>query len=132
MSTPGAPAAVPQSLAERFAKTFAAFVEAVWLAVTAHVPNPAVANTPAFLAWQTRALPLLEKENATIQNAMALFLIGETRTLINLAAESRMMGRKLDGFDLNFAGAENSEKLDQLETAVVVAAYQLCVAAGIP
>jgi hypothetical protein len=132
MTAASTPAAVSQSLAERFAKASSAFVEAVWLAVTTHVPNPAIANTPAFLSWQTRALPLLEKENATIQNAMTLFLIGETRTLVNLAAESRMLARKLDGFDLNFAGAESGKKLDQLETAVVVAAYQLCVAAGIP
>jgi uncharacterized protein CbrC (UPF0167 family) len=123
--------AIPQSLAERFAKAFAAFVDAVRAAVTQNIPNPAVANTPAFLAWQTQALPLLEQENAAIQKAMALFLIGEEGTLIRLAADSRTLARKLDGFDLNFAGAENGKLLDQLETAVVVAAYQLGVAAGI-
>jgi hypothetical protein len=132
MTTPSSPPALPQALAERFAKAFAAFVEAVQVAIASNVTNPALANTPAFLAWQTRALPLLEKENTSIQNAMALFLIGEERTLVRLAADSRMLGRKLDGFDLNFAGAENAGKLDQLETAVVVAAYQLCTAAGIP
>ncbi len=132
MTTPGAAATVPQALAERFAKSFGAFVEAVWLAVTTNVPNPALANTPAFLAWQTRALPRLEKENASIQNAMTLFVIGETTTLLNLAAGSRAMGRKLDGFDLNFAGPDVGKKLDQLETAIVVTAYQLCAAAGIP
>jgi hypothetical protein len=51
---------------------------------------------------------------------------------VNLAAEYRTLGRKLDGFDLNFAGTDAQKKLDQLETAVVVAAYQVCQAAGIP
>jgi hypothetical protein len=130
--TPDNAPAVPQALAERFAKAFADFVDAVWTAVTLNVPNPAIANTPAFLVWQTQALPLLEKENGSIQKAMALFLIGEERTLLGLASDNRMLGRKLDGFDLGFAGADRAKTLDQLETAVVVAAYQLCAAAGIP
>jgi hypothetical protein len=132
MTTAGSSQTVPQPLAERFAKTYAGFLDAVQLAVAAHIPNPVVANTAAFLSWQTQALPLLERENATIQNAMALFLVGETRTLVTLASESRGLAKRLDGFDLNFAGAENAKKLDQLETSVVVAAYRLCVAAGIP
>jgi hypothetical protein len=132
MTTPDASTAIPQALAERFAKAFAAFVEAVWVAVTTNVPNPQVANTAQFLAWQTRALPLLENENASIQNAMARFLVGETGTMVKLAADNRTLGRKLDGFDLNFAGPDSGKTLNQLETAVVVAAYQLCVAAGIP
>jgi hypothetical protein len=130
--TPATFPAIPLPLAERFAKAFAAFVDAVRGAVTQNIPNPAIANTAAFLAWQTQALPLLERENAAVQNAMALFLIGEEGTLIRLAADNRMLARKLDGFDMNFAGAENGKFLNQLETAVVVAAYQLCVAAGIP
>jgi hypothetical protein len=130
--TPDTPRAIPQQLAERFTKAFAAFVDAVWVEVNTNIPNPAIANTQSFLTWQTQALPLLEKENAAIQNAMARFLIGEEGTLVNLAADSRGLGKKLDGFDLNFAGAEHGKVLDQLETAVVVAAYQLCVAAGIP
>jgi hypothetical protein len=132
MTTPHPLPNIPQPQAERFAKAFAAFVEAVRDAIKTNVPNAAVANTPAFLVWQTRALPLLEEENASIQNAWARFLVGETRTIVHLAAENRALGRKLDGFDLNFAGADSGKKLDQLETAVVVAAYQLCVAAGVP
>lgn len=132
MTTPSAPTAIPQALAEHFAQAFAAFVQEVWLAITTHVSSPAIANTPAFLSWQTRALPLLEKENVAVQNAMTLFLIGEMGTLVSLARESRSLAKKLDGFDLNFAGAETGKKLDQLETAVVITAYQLCQAAGVP
>jgi hypothetical protein len=132
MMTPDAPPAIPQSFAERFAKAYAAFVDAVRAAIAAGIPDPAIANTPMFLAWQTQALPLLEQENAAIQNAMARFLIGEEQTIVKLAANTRVLGRKLDGFDLNFAGAERGKMLDRLETAVVIAASQLCAAAGIP
>lgn len=130
--TPKAPPAVPQRLAERFAKAFAAFVDAVRAAVAETIPNPALANTPAFLAWQTRALPQLEEENASIQKAMALFLIGEERTILQLAAYQSGLDKHLDGFSLDFAGPDRAKALDQLETSVVMAAYQLCAAAGIP
>ncbi len=130
--TRDAPRTIPQSFAERFAQAYAAFVDAVRDAIAAGIPDPAIANTPMFLPWQTQALPLLEQENAAIQNGMARFLIGEEQTIIRLAADTRVLGRKLDGFDLNFAGAERGKVLDRLETAVVVAASQLCTAAGVP
>jgi hypothetical protein len=101
-------------------------------AVAETIPNPALANTPAFLAWQTRALPQLEEENASIQKAMALFLIGEERTILQLAAYQSGLDKHLDGFSLDFAGPNRAKALDQLETSVVMAAYQLCAAAGIP
>jgi hypothetical protein len=130
--TSGPPPPIPQATAERFAKAFSAFVDAVWAAVAEAAGNPALSSTPALLAWQTKALPLLEQENASIQKAMALFLIGEERTLVRLAAEERGLAKNLDGFALNFAGEERAKTLDRLETAVVVAAYQLCQAAGVP
>lgn len=130
--TPEAPPTVSQPIAERFANAFSAFVDAVWVAVTEGIPNPAIANTPVFLAWQTQALPRLEQENASIQKAMTLFLIGETRTIQQLAAAQRGLAKQLDGFSLNFAGPERAQTLDALETAVVRAAYQVCAAAGIP
>ena len=130
--TPEAPPAVPPPLAERFSKAFAAFVDAVRAAVAEAAQDPLLGNTPALLTWQTQALPLLEKENASIQNAMALFLVGEVRSILSLASERRHLAKELDGFDLNFAGEDRAKTLDRLETAVVVAAYQLCAAAGVP
>jgi len=130
--TPEAPPAVPPPLAERFSKAFAAFVDAVRAAVAEAAQDPLLGNTPALLTWQTQALPLLEKEDASIQNAMALFLVGEVRSILALASERRHLAKELDGFDLNFAGEDRAKTLDRLETAVVVAAYQLCAAAGVP
>jgi hypothetical protein len=129
--TPAASPAVTQPVAERFAQAFSAFVDAVWAAVNTGILNPAISNTPAFLAWQTQALPRLEKENVSIQNAMARFQIGETRTIQQLASEQRHLAKRLDGFSLDFAGPDRAQTLDRLETAVVRAAYQVCAAAGI-
>jgi hypothetical protein len=130
--TPDPPRAVPQLSAERLAKAFAAFVDAVRAAISENVTNPAVANTQVFLAWQTQALPMLEEENATVQNALARFLIGEERTIVAVAAEERHLAKKLDGLSMDFAGAERGKLLDRLETAIVIAASQICQAAGVP
>lgn len=130
--TTAAPPAVSEVLADRFVKAFTAFVDAVWVEVTGAAQNPHYSSTPALLSWQTQALPRLEQENSSIQNAWALFQIGETRTLAQLASDQRFLARRLDGFSLAFAGPDRAESLDKLQTAVVVAAYQLCKAAGIP
>jgi len=124
--------ALLQDLADRFAKAFAAFVDAVRSAVAENVANPQIANTPGFLGWQTDALPLLERQNATVQHAWALFQIGETQTIPAVAAEQRHLAKQLDGLPMNFAGPDIAQKLDRLLTAVVVAASRLSSAAGIP
>ena len=130
--TPETPPAVPQMLAERFAKAYAGFVEAVRAAVEDATLNPALGGNRALLLWQTQGLPRLEQENQSVQHAMALYLVGETRTIVEAAADARHLAKKLDGFDLNFAGGERGKMLDQSETNVVVAAYQVCAAAGVP
>jgi hypothetical protein len=127
-----APPAVPQMLAERFAKAFDAFVSAVSAAAKEAAANPLINTSRSLLVWQTKDLPRLEKENAEVQNALALYVVGETRTIVAQAAERRHLARELDGCDLNFAGPERGKILDQLETAVVVAAYQVCAAAKVP
>lgn len=130
--TSAASSAVPKYFAERFAKAFAEFVDAVRAAVADTIATPALANTPAFLVWQTQALPRLEQENESIQKAMANFLAGETGAIVRLAANKRALARSLDGFPLTFAGPDRAPTLDRLETAVVVAAYQICSVAGLP
>jgi hypothetical protein len=130
--TSQAPAEIPQLFAEKFARAFAEFVGAVRDAVAAAILDPAFSSSSALLMWQTEALPRLEQENATIQNGMARFLVGETRTIATLAAEERHLAKKLDGFPLDFAGVDRAKLLDRLETAVVISASQICQAAGIP
>ena len=123
---------VPLLLAERFSKAYAEFVGAVRSIVDEAVANPSLSSSPGLLMWQTQALPRLEKKNERVQNAMALYLVGETGSIVNVASDERHLSRELDGFDLNFAGADRGKTLDQLETMVAVTAYQVCAAAGIP
>jgi hypothetical protein len=129
--TPQAPPPVHPMFAEQFAKAYAAFVMAIRTAIEETIPNPALANTPSFLCWQTQALPLLERQNATVQEAYARFLIGETQTILAVAADRRHLGKELDGLPLTFAGPERAESLSALKTAAVVTASRLCIAAGV-
>lgn len=130
--TSATPPPVPQMLAERFSKAYSAFLQAVRAAANEAAQNPVLGGSPALLLWQTQGLPMLEKEQASIEKAMALYLIGEVRTIVEAASDGRHLAKRLDGFDLNFAGEEKGKKLDQLETNVVVSAYQVCAAAGVP
>jgi hypothetical protein len=126
---PETSSAVSQSLVEQFAKAFADFVNAVALAVQEAAMNTALSATPNLLVWQTKVLPMLEEQNHAIQKGVALFQIGETQTIVRLAGGARGLAKQLDGYPLDFAGPKHVEVLDRLETAVVVTAYQVCVAA---
>jgi hypothetical protein len=123
--------AVSPLLANRFAESFARFATAVEDAVTEASLNPEFADTPQLHVWE-RALPFIQQENKSVQHALALYLIGETQTIVQEASKRRHIARELDGCDLNFAGRERGKVLDQLETASVVAAYQVCSAAKVP
>jgi uncharacterized protein CbrC (UPF0167 family) len=118
-------------LAERFAKSFEAFVNEVRAAVAAGILDPAYSSTPGFLMWQTEALPRLEQELAAIRNAFARSQSSETTPLAQLARIQLGLAKHLDGFPLDFAGPDRAKTLEKLETAVVQAAYQLCAAAGV-
>jgi hypothetical protein len=124
----GNSSAVRPELVERFAKAFADFVNEVRLAANEAVLDPALSTQPALLAWQTEALPVLEEQERAIQNAVALYQVGETQTIVRLADSACGLSKQLDGYSLDFAGPSHAEALDRLKTAVVVAAYQLYVA----
>jgi len=121
---------IPEDFARRFAKAFEAFVAEVRAAVAAGILDPAYSFTPAFLMWQTEALPRLEEELAAVENGFARYQIGETGTIAQLARYQLGLAGHLDGFPLDFAGTDRAKTINQLETAVVVAASRLCSAAG--
>ncbi len=130
--TQQAPPEFPKMFADNFAKAYDAFVKAVRQAIEETIPDPVLANTPAFLSWQTRALPMLEAQNATVHEAYARFLIGETRTIVTVASERRHLGKELDGLALDFAGTDRAQSLGSLKTTAVITASRLCQAAGVP
>ena len=122
---------VPQLLVDYFVKCYEAFVDGVKEAVAAANRDPQLAASPYLASWQFQALPLLEQQNAAIQEGYARYLIGETQTILRLAAERRHLGKEIDGLPLNFAGPERAKSLESLMTNAVVTASRLCSAAGI-
>jgi hypothetical protein len=116
---------------EHFSKTFAAFAKAVDEAVTVADQHPEYAGTRALEAWQSRAQPLILKQNASVQKAVEDFRAGAAESILAQARDQRALAKDLDGFPLSFAGPEKAEKLEKLETAVVLAAYRVCVVAGV-
>jgi len=123
---------VPPALVDRFSSAFNAFVAAVTAAVTDAARDPQLASAPAFRAWQDKALPLLERQNAAAREAAEAFRAGMPGPILASAEDKRGLAKDLDGFPLTFAGPAHAQVLDALETALVTSAYQLCAAAGIP
>jgi hypothetical protein len=123
---------VSEALVNRLAGAFTRFTKAAEDALSEAELNPEFADTVQLHAWKLQALPFLEQQSASLQQAVAHFLIGNIDPIVVQAAEKRGLGKQLDGFLLTFAGPDHAKVLERLETAVVIAAYQLCVAAGVP
>lgn len=129
---PGSALSITPAQVERFARSFAAFVLEARNAFADAARDPALAATPQFASWRDKALPLLEQENAAVQQAVAAFQAGDTRPILIQAEDKRGLAKDMDGFPLNFAGPDHEQLLGNLRTSVVRSAYQLCEAAGIP
>ncbi|MFZ0663067.1 MAG: hypothetical protein WAM66_10280 [Acidobacteriaceae bacterium] len=69
---------------------------------------------------------------SSIRAAAAAFEQGDAQPILTQAEDKRGLAKDIEGFPLTFAGPEDAQKLEQLETAVVTVAYQICAAAGIP
>ncbi|MGC1363172.1 MAG: hypothetical protein WA419_03875 [Silvibacterium sp.] len=123
---------ISPALVERFRKIFAAFAGGVKMAVADAAQKPVTSESPGLRSWQEKALPLLEKDNLSIQAAAKAFEQGDAQPILTLAEDKRGLAKDLDGFSFTFAGPEHAENLELLETAVVTAACQISGAAGIP
>lgn len=128
----GAAPSITPALVDRFARAFAAFVLEARNAVADAARNPDLASTPQFESWRGKALPLLEQENAAVQQAVAMFQSGDARAIVAQAEDKRGLAKDMDGFPLTFAGPDHAQLLAALRTTVVRSAFQLCEAAGIP
>ena len=120
--------AIPQSLAERFAATYADFVSALEVAVQSAPQHPDFATSAALRALEQRALPELRNQLANVQAAVQNYVDGDIAPLITAAHAAQSLSRDLDGYDLNInnTGSYIREQL----TYVVMAAYQVITAAG--
>jgi hypothetical protein len=123
---------VSPALVDRFAGAFAAFVQEARSAVNDAARNPDLARSPHFESWRSKALPLLEQENASVQQAVAAFQAGDARPILAEAEDKRGLAKDMDGFPLTFGGPAHAQNLGDLRTSVVRSASQVCEAAGIP
>lgn len=123
---------IPPALADRFLAAFDAFLASVTAAVTDAAQDPQRSSSPSFRGWRDKVLPLLQRQNTVAQQAAEAFHNGDPASLLASAEDKRGLAKDLDGFPLTFAGPAHAETLDALETALVIAAYHFCAAAGIP
>lgn len=128
----GDPSAIPPDAVERFAKNSAQFVQALQAALNEAAGKAELAGTPAFRVWQAKALPLLQQKDAAIQAARQSFAQGDVQPILEQAEDKRGLAKDMEGFPLTFAGEDSAGDLEDLQTLVVLAAFQLCEAAGIP
>ena len=121
--------AIPQSLAERFAATYADFVSALEVAVQSAPQHPDFATSAALRALEQRALPELRNQLANVQAAVQNYVDGDVAPLLAAAHAAQSLSRELDGYDLNINHTGNYIR-EQL-TYVVMSAYQVITAAGV-
>ena len=117
--------AVPQQAADRFALTFADFVQGVRKALDV------AADHPNALRWKRKGLPFLERDLAEVEAAMKTFKAGDQQPLVHAASSAMSLAKKTDGFPLNFAGEESGEQLAEQRRLIVMAAWQVLHGAGI-
>lgn len=120
--------AIPQSLAERFATTYADFINALKVAVQSAPQHPGFAANAALRSLEQRALPELQNQLANVQAAMHNYADSDNDPLLAAAHTAQSLSRELDGYDLNINHTGNYIR-EQL-TYVVMAAYQVITAAG--
>ena len=116
--------AVTQSAAERFASTFADFVQGVRKTLEAAPDHP---STPR---WRRKGLPLLERDLAEVEAAMKEYGAGEQQPLLHVASSAMSLAKKIDGFPLDLAGEESANQLAEQRRFVVMAAWQVLNGAG--
>ena len=115
--------AIPEATAQRFVTTLTALLESV---------RGAIAGSDSAQAgvWRRKVLPLLEGHLAAAKKAAAHFAIGDEQPLVDTALPLRFLARDLDGYSLDFAGADAARQYEERRRLVVYAAWQVGQAAG--
>jgi hypothetical protein len=115
--------AIPEATAERFVTTLTALVETVQAAIAGSDSSQAA-------LWRRKVLPLLEGRLSAARTAAAHFAIGDEQPLVEAALPLRFLARDLDGYSLDFAGADAAQEYEKRRRLVVYAAWQVGQAAG--
>lgn len=115
--------AIPEATAERFVTTLTALVETVQATI-------AGSDSAQAALWRRKVLPLLEERLATAKTAAAHFAIGDEQPLLDAALPLRFLARDLDGYSMDFVGADAAQEYEKRRRLVVYAAWQVGQAAG--
>lgn len=115
---------VTQQAADRFASTFADFVEGARKALEAAPDHPSAPR------WRRKGLPLLERDLAEVEAAMKKYGAGEQQPLLHAASSALPLAKRMDGFTLDLAGEESGNQLVEQRRFVVMAAWQVLSSAG--
>lgn len=114
---------IPQAVAERYVAALQALVTTARAAIS----NGHTAQSKVF---GEKVLPVLESRLAASGDAAAHFAIGHQQPLLEAALPLRFLARDMDGYSLEFAGEPFATQLKERQRLVVLAAWQLCHAAG--
>jgi len=114
---------IPEAIVHRYVVALQALVTTARAAVS-------TGSTPQAKPWREKMLPMLEGRLAAVEDAAAHFAIGHQQPLLEAALPLRFLARDMDGYSLEFAGEPFATQLKERQRLVVLAAWQLCHAAG--
>lgn len=123
---PPVPHMIPQLVADCFLAALSSLVSIGREAVAAALPQGLAQAS----VWQKKIQPLLEARLSAAQAASTHFAIGRQQPLLAEALPLRFLARDTDGYALDFAGEAFATELTQRRRLVVLAAWQVCQAAG--
>jgi hypothetical protein len=123
---------IPASYVERFRAAYAAFVDEVRRAIDDAAEQPDHGTAEVLSMWRSRALPALEQRLALVQSAVARYHIGDEAPIVQCADDASGLAKNLDPFPMDFAGPDHKQALESLLRQVVLVAYPVCHAAGLP
>jgi hypothetical protein len=120
MSKMTKPPEIPEMLTARFVDTFESLVGTVRKAL-----NRAPEGNQA-ARWRTKALPLLDRDFAALQDAFARHSTEDPQPLRDRALSACSLARDMDGFALDCFDPEDAKQIEDDRRMVVLAAWQVC------
>ncbi len=110
---------VPEKVGERLIKALATLLATITHALDSGAPAPSQA------AHWAQAKTLLESYLIAGREAARVMREGQTQPMVGLASRLRFLGRDMDGYRLDFAGAEMAQRIEDERRLVVFAAWQV-------
>ncbi len=119
MNGPAETHAIPQAAAQRLVRNVESFLNTVRDARAA--ADPGGTETARWL----RVEQTLQKQFAAVEAACKAHEGGDASSLVQHAADLKMLARRMDGYDLGFAGPAFEEQLTNQRRLLVLVAWQI-------